>query len=281
MRKTRLLVTLGIIAIIVAGLLLAAGCTGGEAGSGSGVRFIDLTSLTKLAPDEATMMIYADMKAIMEDTDLGEMYENMEAELDEANELGITPSSVKHFGIIVVDNDEITVVGADLDLDLIHAKLAEEGSTSEDYLGFEVWLGGNDMAWAIMDDTLLIGSEDGVKACLIAINSGATAYAGSQDIRDTLDRMSDGVMTMLMTGDQFYPGSLYAGITIDKISSEGMKMVGLIKFANDDEATDVEAEMKASMDMEEMAMLNMSVSRSGSFVEFSADIDMGEGMLPW
>ncbi len=280
MSKKRLSLTLGIIGIIIAGLLLAAGCTGTDEGSSSGsgsgvVSFEDLTSLTKLAPAGATMA-YADMKTLMEDTDLSEMYENMEGELDDASALGIAPSSVKHFGMIMVDNEPIAVViGADLDLDVIHAKLAEEDSESEDYLGFEVWRDGNDLTLVILDDALLMGPEDGIKACLDAIDSGATAYASNQHIRDVLGRMSDGLMTMIMPGEQFYPGSLYVGITIEKISTTSMKMRGLMKFGSESDAADAEAEMKAGLEMTDE--IEMSVSRSGQFVEFATEMDIGAG----
>lgn len=279
MSKVRLIVALGIIGIIIAGLLLAAGCTGTGAGEGSsgsgGVRFEDLTSLTKLAPAGATM-VYADMKSLMEDTDLSELYADMEDELADASELGIAPSSVKHFGMIMVDNEPIAgVIGGDLDLDAIYAKLAEEDSESEDYLGFEFWLGGDDLTLAILDDTLLMGPEDGVKACLDAIDSGATAYASNQHIRDVLDRMSDGIMTMIMPGEQFYPGSLYVGVTVEKISTTSMKMRGLMKFGSESDAADAEAEIKAGLEISDE--IEMSVSRSGRFVEFSTEVAIDEG----
>jgi len=277
MSKGRIALTLGVIGIIISGLLLAGGCTdisGGPAGN-----FKDLTSLAKMAPAEATMMVYADMKTLMEDTDLDEMYQDMEDELSDAGELGIEPSSVKHFGIIMIDYEEVTAIGADLDLDLIYAKLAEEDSERADYLDMEVWLDGYDQAMAILGDTLLMGSESNVKACLSAIDSGETAYESNQDMRDVLGRMSDGIMTMVMPGDQFYPGSLYAGITVEKISTDNMKMRGLMKFADEEDAADVEEEINAGMD--DADMFNMSVSRSGVFVEFSADIDIDEGFFPW
>ncbi len=277
MSKGRIALTLGVIGIIISGLLLAGGCTdisGGPAGN-----FKDLTSLAKMAPAEATMMVYADMKTLMEDTDLDEMYQDMEDELSDAGELGIEPSSVKHFGIIMIDYEEVTAIGADLDLDLIYTKLAEEDSERADYLDMEVWLDGYDQAMAILGDTLLMGSESNVKACLSAMDIGETAYESNQDMRDVLGRMSDGIMTMVMPGDQFYPGSLYAGITVEKISTDNMKMRGLMKFADEEDAADVEEEINAGMD--DADMFNMSVSRSGVFVEFSADIDIDEGFFPW
>lgn len=277
MSKGRIALTLGVIGIIISGLLLAGGCTGISGGPAG--NFKDLTSLAKMAPAEATMMVYADMKTLMEDTDLDEMYQDMEDELSDAGELGIEPGSVKHFGIIMIDYEEVTAIGADLDLDLIYAKLAEEDSERADYLDMEVWLDGYDQAMAILGDTLLMGSESNVKACLSAIDSGETAYESNQDMRDVLGRMSDGIMTMVMPGDQFYPGSLYAGITVEKISTDNMKMRGLMKFADEEDAADVEEEINAGMD--DADMFNMSVSRSGVFVEFSADIDIDEGFFPW
>jgi hypothetical protein len=280
MRKGRLALTLGVIGIIISGLLLAAGCTSsGDGGGSGGGKFEDLSSLARMAPAEATMMVYADMKTLMEDTDLDEMYEDMEDELSDASELGIEPDSVKHFGIIMIDYEEVTVVGADLDLDRIYAKLAAEDSEQSDYLGTEVWLGGYGQAMVILDDTLLMGSESNVQACLSAIDRGETAYDSNQDMRDVLGRMSDGVMMMIMPGDEFYPGSLYAGITIEKMSADNMKMRSLMKFADEEDAADVEEEINASAD--DMDVFNMSVSRSGAFVEFSAEIDIGEGFFPW
>jgi hypothetical protein len=179
-----------------------------------------------------------------------------------------------------VDSDEIAAIGADLDLDLIHAKMDEEGITSEDYLGFEVWPGGNDLTWAMLgDDTMLMGPDDGVKACLLAISSGATAYASSEHIRDTLDRMSEGIMDFVMTGDQFYPGSLYAGITVEKISFERLKMRGVMKFADEEEAAMVAEQIGTILEYSDG--YEMTVSQSGNFVEYAAEFDMDEDILPF
>ncbi len=275
MGKVRLIFTLGIIGILMSGLGLAAGCT-----TITGGGFRDLTSLARMAPAGTGIIIYVDIKRLREDTNLGEMYRALVADFDyEFGDMGIRMSDIRHFGVISVDYEAVTVIATDQSLDTVRGKLAEGGQRG-DYLGTELWQHSYGQALAIHDGTLLVGTEDSVKVCLNAIHNKHTVYESNADIRHVLLRLSDGLIASLLSLSELSPTIGPAVIIDEKISTTSMIQQSVMKFGSESEAAEAEAEIMASP--EEIDEIGLSLSRSGYFLEISwiYPIDLYGGITP-
>jgi hypothetical protein len=253
------------------------GCDGGGGG------FTSLTELVKIIPQDAEMVLFIDFKKIMSDTDFEELYEDMkesfEYSIGSASDRDIINFDDIHYvGLVMVDYDELVMLHGNFNFDVIRDSLRDEDFDKDSYMGVEIWYGYSGTI-AIHGSALILGNDDGVEKSIEAIaNPDTSAYEKNKDIRDVVRELSSGLFSMVAFGE-FYPGTSAAGMTFSKVNSNLLKISGCFKFDDTEDAEDALNDIK--FDMESEDYYHVQASRSGSFVRFSAEIDIEESGFLW
>jgi hypothetical protein len=269
--KRKVLTSLsGLLAIILFSILSLTGC------SGDGDSFTSLTGLAKMAPQDSETIIFIDIKKIKSDGDLSELYEEMKDSFEyeiAADGSDMDFDDIHYLGMTEVNGQEVIWVNGDFDLDALRDEL-DDDYDKDDYSGVEVWYGYGD-AVAIHNSTLIIGDEDSVKESIKSlVNPESSIYEKNEDIRDVVKELTSGLASTIMY-EGYYPGALAIGMTLSKLNADVIKFSGCFKFDDEDSAEDALSDIESDIESSNMYRA-ADVSRSGSLIKFSAEIDIEE-----
>ena len=277
MKNKVLTVLSGLLIVILFGALLLPGCDGG------GGSFTSLSGLAKMAPQDSGTIFFIDVKKFKSDEDFSELYEEMkdsfEYEITAGSDTDIMDfDDIHYIGMGVVNYGEVIWLNGDFNLDAIRDQLEDEDYDKDEYLGVEIWYGDND-AVAIHNSTLILGDENGVEEAIEVIaDPEISVYKKNEDMRDVITELSPGLYSMV-TIEAFYPGAGGVGMAFSKVNADLMEFSGCFLFEDNEDAEDALSDIEG--DMESSDFYSVEVSRSGSLVKFSAEIDMDEAGLFW
>jgi len=277
MKSKVLTVLSGLLVVILFGALLLPGCDGG------GGSFTSLSGLAKMAPQDSGTIFFIDVKEFKSDSDFSELYEEMKAsfeyEITAGSDTDIMDfDDIQYIGMGVVNYGEVIWLNGDFNLDAIRDQLMDENYDKDDYMGVEIWYGSGDVV-AIHNGTLILGDEDGVEEAIEVIaDPEISVYEKNEDIRDVISELSPGLFSMV-TIEAFYPGADGVGMAFSKVNADLMEFSGCFLFEDNEDAEDALSDIEG--DMESSDFYRVDVSRSGSLVKFSAEIDMDEAGLFW
>lgn len=265
----------GLLVVILFSALLLPGCGGGGS-------FTSLAGLAKMASQDSGTIIFIDLKKMKADKDLDELYDEMKDSFE--YEIAATGSDmgfddIHYLGMTEVNGREVVWINGDLDLDVLRDALEDDDYDRDDYRGVEIWYGYGD-AVAIHNGTLIIGDEDSVEDSIKAIvDPERSIYEKNEDIRDVVKELSCGLFSMLIV-EEYYPGACALGMTFSKLNTDTLAFSGCFKFDDEDDAEDAMSDIESDLESGDMYR-TVDVSQSGSFVEFSAEINIEEAGPLW
>jgi len=265
-----------LLVIIFCSTVLITGCSGS-----GGIQVTDLTSLTKMTPEDSNTVIFMDASNLRMDKDLGDLYTKMMEGFEDAvmsSETGMNIDNINSFAITELDFEQVVWISGDFDFEAIREYNEKNDYEKDEYKGVEIWYG-TDNALAIHNNTLITGNEDSVKECIDVIDDPKKSiYELNEDIRDVIEILPDGLFSMV-SGYAFHPDANTMGMTYAKLNADTFKASGVMKFDNEDDADSAFRELKEDMDSDEIS--NFQISRTKELVEFSAEVGIDEAGLFW
>jgi hypothetical protein len=271
LKKVLLVVGLGVLMATMA--VASAGCA-----SSSGY-----TTMLSRVPSDTTSLKYVDVKALRNDADLDNLYDAWKAGMDSWLEaLGINHSDVKAVAYGSSADRSFTLLVAKFDRDEVRNELDDRKYDEDDYKGVEVWkreVGFDpvlESRVALMGNLIVMGNEDGVKGCISVMKAGAASWLSEADVNDVASRLPGGVYVDLQEPELagiLAKGLEVTGISANKLDADTLKIAGVAKFNNEDNADDAENAIENLMDLQ---FDHAKVTQEGEFLDGNAELDIAD-----
>jgi len=242
-----------------------------------GLRCDDYEATDTTKPDEALEMMrslpgggeifaYYGLGEIREDEDLADLYGDIEDQFQFFGSFGIDLEDVEGMG----QGDDTVLLAGSLDLEGIADALMAAGFTEGEVGGVEVW--SQPMygyAVALMDGRVVVGTEDGVEACVGVIEGEESSIYDDVDRREVVERLSEGLAVMCVEGgfddDQEWDGLLISAMSVKKKSATVADITAVWMFEDADAAKDGLEDIEDFVDEEEDVTL-IDLTCDGEFV---------------
>jgi len=270
LKKVLLVVSLGVLLATMA--VASTGCA-----SSSG-----LAAMLARVPADTASLKYVNVKALRNDSDLEDLYDAWKTRVDSRLEThGVNPGDVNRFASNEALGKRFTLLVGKFDLDVVREDLDDRHFEEDEYRGVEVWV--REVGWvtdldsevALMGDLIIIGDESGVEACIKVIKSGDASWLSKVDINDVSSRLPGGLyMEMGKEWTSLLAGGFEAyGVSAKKQDSDTLKIAGVAKFDDEDDADEAEDTMENIMDQR---FDSAEVTQEGAFLEASAELDIDD-----
>jgi hypothetical protein len=271
LKRVLLVISLGVLLATMA--VASLGCA-----SSSG-----LTAMLNRVPADTASLKYVNVKALRNDGDLEDLYDAWKARVGSRLEThGINPGDVSVFASNeAVLGKRFTLLGGKFDMDMVREDLDDRHFEKDEYRGVEVWK--KEAGWfvdldtevALMGDLVIIGDESGVEACIKVIKSGDASWLSKVDINDVSSRLPGGLYvemgkewtSLIATGLEAY------GVSAKKQDSDTLKIAGVAKFNDEDDADNAENTIENMMDQR---FDSVEVTQEGAFLEAGAELDIDD-----
>ena len=226
--------------------------------------------IAKMTPEGANSLIYSDLQTMRDDRDLRDIYKDMKKSgTSEIDELEIDFDDVNY---IATTLGGIEIIEGKFDLKDLRDELDDLDFDKDEYKGVEFWIGEYDEAVAISGNKLILGDDKQVKSCIKVIKGDRTSMYDDEDVRDVINKLPSGIFTMVSTYPP-YENALVMGSAMIKEDEDTMKIEGVVKYDDEEDAEDAKSDLKREM-KEEDKMFDVDVTQSGKFLEFSAKFDI-------
>jgi hypothetical protein len=263
-KKLTAIVSVLFIAVVIASL----GCLGGGGSA---------KDMAKMTPEGTSHLIHYDLQTIRDDKDLDDVYESIEKNW---------PEKLDEYGLDIDDTNyeaaagSITILGGKFDLENVRDELDDAEFDKDDYKGVELWTG-EDEAVAISGDKVLYGDKDNVKECIKVMKGDQqSVYDDNDDFREVIDKLPGGIMMTVSYyyGYNEYDGELVRGSVWVKEDDDTLKMKGVIKFKDENDAEDAKSDLKRDLKEE---LDDVAVELKGKFLEYTGKKDIDEWERIW
>jgi len=271
LKKVLLVVSLGVLLATMA--VASTGCA-----SSSG-----LSAMLARVPSDAVSVRYVNAKALRNDTDLEDLYDVWKTSVDSRLEShGVDHADVGIFLFGTGDSKRFTLLTGKFDMDVVRGELDDRHFEKDEYRGVEVWI--KEAGWttdldtevALMGDLIILGNEEGVEGCIRVIKAGDASWLSKADNNDVSSRLPGGLYADLekagITG-LFIGGLEVFGISAKKQDGDTLKIAGVAKFEDEDDADEAENAIEDLMDLQYDAV---DLSQEGLFLEASAELDIDD-----
>jgi hypothetical protein len=227
--------------------------------------------MAKMTPEGASYLIHYDLQTIRDDKDLDDIYESIEKNW---------PDELEKYELDIDDTnywapaDAITILMGKFDLEDVRDELDDAGFDKDDYKGVEFWTG-EDEAVAISGDKVIYGYKDNVKDCIKVMKGDQkSVYDDNKNFREVIDKLPGGIMMTVSYyyGYNKYDGELVRGSVWMKEDDDTLKMKGVIKFKDEDDAEDAKSDLKRDLKEE---LDDVDVELKGKFLEYTGKKDIG------
>jgi len=226
--------------------------------------------IAKMTPEGANSLIYSDLQTMRDDRDLRDIYKDMKKSgTSEIDELEIDFDDVNY---IATTLGGIEIIEGKFDLKDLRDELDDLDFDKDEYKGVEFWIGEYDEVVAISGNKLILGDDKQVKSCIKVIKGDRTSMYDDEDVRDVINKLPSGIFTMVSTYPP-YENALVMGYAMIKEDEDTMKIKGVVKFDDDEDAEDAKSDLKREMKEEDITF-DVDVTQSGKFLEFSAKFDI-------
>jgi len=270
LKKVLLVVSLGVLQATMA--VASAGCA-----SSSG-----LTAMLARVPSDTSSLEYVNAKALRNDADLDDLYDAWKASVDSRlDSHGIDHNDVSSCVFGTGPGKRFTLVTGRFDLDEVRGELDDRHFDRDEYRGVEVWK--KDTGWgyeqasdvALMGDLIILGNEEGVESCIKVIKAGNASWLSKADVNDVANRLPGGVWVSV---EREWAGLLVGGLeayglSAKKLDSDTLKIAGVAKFEDEDDADDA---LDMVENLMELQFRRVDVSQEGLFLEASAELDIDD-----
>lgn len=237
----------------------------------------NITKVMQVAPEDAEMIGYANIRAMLKDPDFENIYDDIVDELSYEIE-GIEVSDISGYAGIETDEGYLIVLIGNFDLGDIGDVLKEEDYTEGEYRGLEVWSDDFDNAVAFVEKMIILGDKDAVQQCIRIHKNEEPSMYDNKDMKSVVDKLPVSIIYMVFGQDYMYDIEILAGaVSLRNLTSgdEVLNFAGLFKFKSE---ADAEASLEGVEDFIERQM-NVSVYDSkirDRFIEIKGEMDMGD-----
>ena len=271
LKKAFLVMSLG---ILLAMALASVGCA-----SGSG-----LSDMLARVPADTKSLKYVDVSTLRNDADLDDLYDAWKASVDSRLEArGIDHGDVDVFASNLNPGKRFTLLVGNFDLAELRDELDDRHYDDDEYKGVEVWK--REAGWgydpdnevALMGNLIILGNEAGVEACIKVIKEGEASWLSKVDINDVVSRLPGGLYVDLQKTDLaglLIKGLEASGTSFKKQDRDTLRIGGVAKFDDEDDADDAENTIENLMEQQEFD--EVSITQQGEFLKASAELDIDD-----
>lgn len=270
-KRVLLVVCLGVLLATMA--VTSAGCA-----SSSG-----LTAMLAKIPADAVSVKYVNAKALRNDADLDDLYDAWKESVDSRlKSHGIDHNDVSVYVFGTGSGKRFTLLTGSFDMKELRDELDDRHFEKDEYRGVEVWR--KETGWgyeqdsdvALMGDLIIFGNEEGVEGCIKVIKSGNASWLSKADNNDVASRLPGGLYVDLQKAGLtalFIEGLEVTGISAKKLDSDTLKIAGVAKFEDEDDAEKAEDAIETLM---EGQFRRVDISQTGLFLKASAELDIDD-----
>ena len=263
-KKIAAIVGVLVIAVVIASL----GCIG-DGGSAK--------DIAKITPEGTGYLTHYDLQKIRNDKDIDDVYESIEENW---------PNELEKYGLDIDDTNYIAAAGGitilmgKFDLEDVRDELDDADFDKDEYKGVEFWTGEYNKAVAIKGDKLIMGNDKQVKSCIKVMKGDRTSmYDDNEDVRDVINKLPGGIMTIVVTsGLSEFDGAVANGYKCSKEDDDTLKMKGVMKFDDEDDAEDAKSDFKRDLKKE---WDDVDVGLKGNFLEYTGKMDIDDWQGIW
>ncbi len=237
--------------------------------SGTGGSINNLADMARfIPPDMEGLLIHIDVKQIKSDDDLDDLYDEFNLS-SLAEEIPIDINDIETIGMVFYE--QVAFLGGDFDIDVFRDKMIEQDYKEDIYKDVEIWIITDYLTIAIFKNIIVTGAEDVVKACIDTITGEKNSYYDkNEDIRDVINKLPDGILTMVV-GEGYYENALAMGISFNKADENTLKMQGIYKFDNENNARNALSDFKKDMESDS-DVSNVELTQKQEYIEISTEM---------
>ena len=240
--------------------------------NGDGADAAKAIELMKIMPQNSQdFFMFIDMEMIGEQENSEELASDFSEVLSWYAEIcGFDTDDVHRFatgGVLVFEGD--------FNFDEVRSQLEESDYSQGEYNGVEVWSGtgsGEGIAVALLSGRIITADGDGVEECIDVIKNGEPSVYDSDDAKDVMDRLPNGMMVgyghdATLSGASDYEGLLSSGVALTEQVGSSVKGHTVMKFEDAEAAEDAEQTIKDDLEASDSNFQNVEVTRDGEFVK--------------
>ena len=245
-----------------------------------------LIQVMKIAPEDTIVISCIDVEASAEDPDLEFMYdaflENVMGNMISGVDISDISAST---AVQTINNDLVYVLIGNFDFEDIRDALIEEDWIEGEYEGLEIWTGGFVFAVAIIDDMIVAGINDLVKACIRAYTNEEPSMYDNENTRAVADKLPVVPSSVVATAD-YYPMELedvlskieylaYSiGISNENRDDEVLDISAWLKFDSEASAEAALEDIEDDMETGVEGVTSISARLSGQFIEITGEMEI-------
>lgn len=233
-----------------------------------------VVDLMRETPHDTDYFVYADTKAMADDSDLHGLLDIWKAQNETRLEgFGISTDTVTRFlEFPAYDIDEgVLVLRGDYERERVRAQLRNRNYNAKDWKHVEVWESADGANWlAVTEDSLIAGNRDRVRECINVIEGESSLY-DDQDAREVVDRLPRGIMMSFVkyTDTGPYEGLLAYGDSYEKKDRERLKVRLVYKFGEPEDATRARETIRDDVDE---GFDNVDAKQDGRFIIVTGEV---------
>jgi len=257
------------------------GCEGGGDGNGNGNGNSNgeggLRLIANIVPDcDNDGITYYDMETLRRDSELGNIYDEAEDELDSWAGYDFSGGilrmidfdSVTYWSYLWIE-DAVVIVAGDFDLDTILDKLDKDGWDDGEYKGVEIW-DHESCTIAISEGRLIIcDNDEDLRDCIDVIKGDKSSlYAKNINICSVIDKLPRGFCMNVTPENIIEDRTLASGESYRKWDSDNVILELAAKFKDSNTAKNELAEAEAGLSESEKDgyIESYSLKQSGDII---------------
>lgn len=242
-----------------------------------------IVSMMKMTPFNLRSFVFANVKAIREDSELSTYLIEEEGPSGYLDSYGINLNDMNQSGIASYTKGlwlipPLQIIIGNFDMESIQNLLGMERYTKHEFAGEEIW----DVqieeymdSVAFQDDVILIGYGEVVRDALDIKQGNEPSLYDNMDFRDVVSRLPPGISVALQEGvflgQQMYEGLLVTGLSAGKIAENTMELTWVIKFKDIETALDTVDDISSQVEnMKIPRFTNVAVVHENQFVIVTA-----------
>lgn len=245
-------------------LLLTTAC-GGGGGSGA------VEDMLRLLPRDAEGAMYVDVPTLYDDDDLRPIRRDAESEWEDTDledDFDIELEDLTYVVFGETDGDDLFLLGGLEDLDDLRDELDDQDYDDDDIRDIEVWIDTSRLweAFAFLDGgrVLVAEYEETMEDVLRRLDRGSSSLY--DEVEDIVSDVPGGVIVVVTECGS----DCLAASSLEKVSSDEMKLVQIGLYEDEDDAEDQEDDVNDDIEDDDLPRDcdEANVDRSGPVVTF-------------
>ena len=270
--KTTAITILSVLTIIA---LVMTGC--------NSTKHSNIVRVIKIAPENTFNIMYFDLDTMKKDPDCEQQYYDARDSLENEIE-GIHFPDITGYGLINVEQGNLSLYVGKYDIKDIRNNLKERGGIEDKYQGIEIWASdtsGTTRAVAFIDNMVIFGDKNTVETSIRAHKNDEPSLYDNSDVKTILDKLPDGIFHLIINTITIQHiaryGSAIGSISICNLieGDEVLDIKGLFKFKSE---VDAETYLERTNDIAEAFLfgtpLDVEVELKGQFIEITGTTDI-------